>query len=173
MWHIRSIFLPDQDRIIVASLCDSSNTCQKIATIEYMSGRYPGNYSKSDYSCPLSCSEIKYLVSQSSSTTPLDWQLQSIKNFVENSSVPLSTDWLNHWRERIHQNYLIVSVECESVVVENRTQTAQISLTDLLANIGGQTGLWIGISLLSIMEMIEMIYRLARHEFRLLRSNEK
>ncbi|CAF4410788.1 unnamed protein product, partial [Adineta steineri] len=32
------------------------------------------------------------------------------------------------------------------------------------SNVGGQTGLWIGISFLSLMELAEMIYRLIRSQ---------
>ena len=64
----------------------------------------------------------------------------------------------------IHKNYLSLTVVRETTIVENSTQKAQLGIVDILSNIGGQTGLWIGISFLSIMEFIEMLYRLIRHQ---------
>ena len=52
---------------------------------------------------------------------------------------------------------------CESTRVEVYTQQASMSPVDVISNVGGQTGLWIGISFLSLMEIAEMIYRLIRH----------
>ncbi|CAF4364384.1 unnamed protein product, partial [Rotaria sordida] len=42
---------------------------------------------------------------------------------------------------------------------------ASISGIDVLSNVGGHTGLWIGVSFLSIMEFVEMIYRLTRYHY--------
>ncbi len=95
--------------------------------------------------------------------------MDGIKAFVENSSVPLPSDWRTAWRTYIQGNYLAVSVVRETNVIENYTQTAQLGLVDVLSNIGGQTGLWIGISFLSLMEFIEMLYRLIRYQYHLIR----
>ena len=54
---------------------------------------------------------------------------------------------------------------CESLLVENLTQQPSMTGVDVISNVGGQTGLWIGISFLSIMEIVEMLYRLARHQW--------
>ena len=96
--------------------------------------------------------------------------MKVIKRFVENSSIPLPTNWSDTWREHIYRNYLIVEVVRETNIVENNTQSATISLVDLLSNIGGQTGLWIGLSFLSIMEIVEMICRLIRHEYHVIQQ---
>ena len=37
------------------------------------------------------------------------------------------------------------------------------------SNVVGQTGLWIGISFVSVMEVVEMLYRLLRHECHVLK----
>jgi hypothetical protein len=41
---------------------------------------------------------------------------------------------------------------------------------DLLSNVGGQTGLWIGVSFLALMELVEMLYRLVRFEFHVIKQ---
>ncbi|CAF1353790.1 unnamed protein product [Rotaria sordida] len=91
--------------------------------------------------------------------------MDDIKRFVENSTITLPANWSTIWHEHIHANYLAVSVVPETNIVENNTQTPTLTLVNVLSNIGGQTGLWIGISFLSIMEVIEMLYRLIRYEY--------
>lgn len=95
--------------------------------------------------------------------------MNEIKAFVENSPIPLPSDWSTAWRTYIQVNYLALSVVRETNVIENYTQTAQFGLVDVLSNIGGQTGLWIGISFLSLVEFIEMLYRLIRYQYHLIR----
>lgn len=99
--------------------------------------------------------------------------MADIKAFVENSSVPLPANWSTTWRHEIHANYLQVSVVCETTMVENYTQTAKIRLVDVLSNIGGQTSLWIGMSFLSMMELLEMFYRLIRYQFHAIRGTRQ
>jgi hypothetical protein len=43
---------------------------------------------------------------------------------------------------------------------------------DVLSNVGGQTGLWIGVSFLSIMELAEMLYRLIRYQYYVIRKTD-
>jgi hypothetical protein len=115
--------------------------------------------------CSQECVIKQFPVQASSISTPAEWQMEDIKRFAENSSIPLPTDWNTTWRQHVRQNYLTINVVRETSIVENDTQTASITPVDLLSNIGGQTGLWIGISLLSIMELIEIIYRLIQNEY--------
>lgn len=114
--------------------------------------------------CSQQCTTIEFSIQKSALASPLDWQLPDIKSFVEKSTIPLPSDWSTAWREHIHRNYLALSVVRETTTIENITQSAQLTIVDVISNIGGQTGLWIGISFLSIMEFIEMVYRLIRYE---------
>ena len=88
----------------------------------------------------------------------------SDKSFCRKFFSILPADWSTAWREHIHGNYLRVNILRETNVVEVNTQSASLDFIDVLSNVGGQTGLWIGISFLSIMELIEMIYRLIRYQ---------
>lgn len=90
------------------------------------------------------------------------------KGFVESISVPLPSDWSTNWLAHIQQNYVSFDVVCESNRVDNYTQEASVDAVSVLSDVGGQSGLWIGISFLSIMEFIEMIYRVIRYEFRII-----
>ena len=101
--------------------------------------------------CKQQCVTTNFILKKSSSKTPQQWLLEDIKNFVEkNSSIPLSSNWSTEWQDQIQENY---------------TQAATLTTVDVLSNVGGQTGLWIEISFLSLMEFIEMLYRILRHSF--------
>ncbi|CAF1474192.1 unnamed protein product, partial [Rotaria sordida] len=170
MWDIRSIILPDTNNIIEAPLCNVTDNCTTQAADAY--SVMPSDENDPNY-CPQECSTTDFLFKKSSLLTPLEWQMSYIKTFVEESSIPLPSNWSTTWHEQIHKNYLAISLIRETAVIENNTQSAALSLVDVLSNIGGQTGLWIGISLLSFMELIEMIYRLLRYEYQIIRSRKE
>ncbi len=92
-----------------------------------------------------------------------------VEKFVENSQIPLPIDWSTNWQSHIDSSYLSIDLIHESALVEQYTQTATMTAVDVLSNVGGQTGLWIGVSFLSIMELAEMIYRLIRYQYRVIR----
>lgn len=97
---------------------------------------------------------------------PPVWLMNDIKQFVEKSDIPLPNDWTTQWQWHIDNSYLSIELIHESSVVENYTQTATMTAVDVLSNVGGQTGLWIGVSFLSLMEVAEMVYRLIRYQCR-------
>lgn len=89
--------------------------------------------------------------------------MADLKKQVESFGVPLANNWSQTWQEEIGKNYVAVEVVGETSNVEDYTEQASTTGTDLLSNVGGQTGLWIGISFLSFMEILEMLYRLVRY----------
>ena len=108
---------------------------------------------------------------RTSVSAPSTQQVSDTRNFVENKSgIPLPKNWSQIWSSEIENNYVAVDIVCETSRVETFTQDASMSPVDLLSNIGGQTGLWIGISFLSIMEFIEMLYRLIRYQCYILKK---
>jgi len=155
--------LPGTNKIILAPLCYANDTCYITAGNALLNTASLSNMYCAD--CSGECSITNFLLDISSLATPLEWQMDGIKAFVENSSVPLPANWSTTWRHHIYTNYLQLSVIRETNIVENYTQTATIQLVDVLSNIGGQTSLWIGMSFLSMMELAEMLYRLIRYQF--------
>jgi hypothetical protein len=91
--------------------------------------------------------------------------MNDIKQFVESSSIPLPANWSTTWPTEIQANYVGLSVVCETTRVDSYTQQATLGAVDVVSNVGGQTGLWIGISFLSLMEVAEMLFRLIRHQY--------
>ncbi|UJR20226.1 hypothetical protein I4U23_023357 [Adineta vaga] len=168
IWDMRSLILPGTDTVILAPLCDSTDSCYAEAGFAYINST--AGLTNEDEKCRQECSMTDFIIKKSSLVTPVSWQLYGIKNYVEQLAIPLPLDWSTAWPEYIYTNYLAVTVVRETTVVENNIQSASLNFLDVLSNIGGQTGLWIGISLLSVMELFEMIYRLMRFQCHMIRS---
>lgn len=92
----------------------------------------------------------------------MQWLLEDLKPKVESLSVPLPANWSNTWQSEISRNYIALEIVSESARIEIFQDVPTIGPVDLLSNIGGQTGLWIGVSFLALMEIIEMFYRVIR-----------
>ena len=163
-WSLRSLLLPGADQVVLAPLCyeNAFNSCYVDAMKTIF--RKISLLGKNCFYCARQCTTIEFLIQKSALAAPLDWQFPGIKAFVENSTIPLPSDWSTAWKGHIYKSYLALSVIRETATIENVTQTAQVTITDVISNIGGQTGLWIGISFLSMMEFIEMVYRLIRYQ---------
>lgn len=63
-------------------------------------------------------------------------------------------------------NILAVEISASPDVTEVLTETPVYTWVDLISSIGGQTGLWIGVSMINIVEILELIYLLLVHCFR-------
>lgn len=171
MWNTRYVILPETNTIILASLCNITNSCYFQATTAVLSSK--SLMSEYCSSCTQECMITQFTIQTSAMKAPPEWQMESIKGFVENSSVPIPTNWLTEWRDVIADNYVGLMVVSEALVVETNTQSATYSIIDVLSNVGGQAGLWIGVSFLALLELIEMGYRLFRHEFHMIRERFK
>ncbi|CAF0993422.1 unnamed protein product [Rotaria sordida] len=166
-WNTRLIFLPETEEIIMAPLCNTSDKCYVEAAHVFLTSS--SLLEKHCSYCPQQCSVTDFNIKSSLWKSPPTWLIDDIKTFVENSEIPLPIDWSTNWRSHIDSSYLSVELVHESSVVENYTQTATMSAVDVLSNVGGQTGLWIGVSFLSIMELAEMVYRLVRYQYHAIR----
>ncbi|CAF0838235.1 unnamed protein product [Rotaria sordida] len=167
-WNARSIVLPGTNDIVMAPLCNTSNICFKQAVNNFdLTHSIRGRYCSY---CLQQCSITNFAVKSSLSIAPPEWLVPDIRAFVENSSVPLPFDWSSRWNEYIRSSYVSIELLAESSLIETYTQMAALNFIDVISNVGGQTGLWIGISFLSLMELIEMFYRLIRFQNRISQS---
>lgn len=167
-WNVRTISSSKKGQIITAPLCNSTDPCPNGARDTlYASAALLSQYCD----CVKPCSMVDFLLRQSSSTAPLASDIDGIRSFVETTGVPQPDDyWLMDYRRYIESNYVGVAVLRETTTVEYYTQSFSLSIVDVVSNVGGQTGLWIGISFFSIMELLEMIFRLIRYQCCLLRT---
>ena len=163
-WSARSVVLPGTDQIIQAPLCDPLNTCYPNASLRFTT--IPALWNEFCSNCTQDCSTVDFLLTSSSLAAPSIPFAYETKRFVESTSVPLPADWTTNWLTEVENNYVSLQVICESDQVENNTQKASMSAVDVLSNVGGIAGLWIGMSFVCLMEFVEMLYRLFRHELR-------
>lgn len=167
-WSARYVVLPGTTNIIYAYLCNVSDPCYGQAATRFQSSSSIWDPFASD--CGLDCSSNEFMIKLSSIIAPQQWYMNDIKQFVESSSIPLPSNWSTTWSTEIQANYVGLNVVCESTQVQSFSQQATLSAVDVISNIGGQTGLWIGISFLSLMEVAEMLYRLIRHQCYIIRQ---
>jgi hypothetical protein len=167
-WSSRSVVLPGTNTIINAPICAFTSTCYSDAIIRLSNTTSLWNEFCSD--CTEECSTADFLVTPSALAAPSSSYSIVVKGFVESVSVPLPTDWTTNWPVEVQNNYVSLEVICDSTQIQNYTQDASISIVGLISNVGGQTGLWIGMSFLSIVEVIELIYRLCRYKFHIIRT---
>jgi hypothetical protein len=166
-WTARSIVIPGTDQIIVAPLCNITDECYTNATSRITNSDSIWNEYCSG--CSEACATVDFTVTPSSVAAPSMFYMDRYKSFVENSGIGLPVNWSTTWQTQFANNYISVDVVCETTRVETYTDDASIGAVDLLSNVGGQTGLWIGISFLSMMELIEVLYRLIRYQYYILR----
>ncbi|CAF4291612.1 unnamed protein product, partial [Adineta steineri] len=116
--------------------------------------------------CTQECIFSDFIIKSTSLLAPPEFLMNDIKQFVESSNIPLPTNWSTTWMNDIQSSFISLEVAYETTRTEIYSQQATITIVDVISNIGGNTGLWIGISFLSLMEIVEMIYRLVRSQFK-------
>ena len=166
-WIARFVVLPGTNRTIEAPLCIAQDTCYKVAASELANSSSIKDEHCSD--CKQGCSSTSYIVTPSAVASPTTEVAEEVRAWVESQGVPLPPNWTTNWETEVENNYVKLEVVCQSPLVENITQQALIGAVEVLSNVGGHTGLWIGISFLSIMEFVEMLYRLVQHQFHAIR----
>ena len=158
LWHIRYVVLPGTSQIINASLCQATDSCTSnilSAFVEVFGNNYCAD-------CNAECSYTDFPSHISSASLFLDYDIGKIKTWVENTGIPLTSTWNTTWQNDITLSYLSIDIVSESPRIEKFTQKPSIDWIGLVSSIGGHTGLWIGISFLSLLELAEMLFRLVR-----------
>ncbi|CAF4699604.1 unnamed protein product, partial [Rotaria sp. Silwood2] len=108
LWNDRSIHKPGTNELFVAPLCNTTNKCcQKAIDTLWTSSDLMEKYCSD---CSLQSSLTNFAVQASSFAAPPDWQLRSIKAFVENASIPLTSTWARTWSIDIANNYVFVHI---------------------------------------------------------------
>lgn len=110
--------------------------------------------------CKPSCSVTEFIVTSSTANILPKSNAVYIKKLVEKLPVPLPKEWNTSWFYEVQSNYLSVEFVSQSNMIESYKQEASFGPIELVANVGGQSGLWLGISLLSVVECVLLLYYL-------------
>ena len=97
----------------------------------------------SECECPAACTSLSYDTSLSYSKFPADFISVSLAEAFINSTITPQT---------FPANLLGISVYFETLNIETQTTSYSYSFIALLSDIGGQLGLFLGVSVISIME---------------------
>jgi hypothetical protein len=160
-WTARSIVLPGSDKTIDIPFCAVENPCYASAGSELMNTQ--SIWATYCPDCTQECSTVDFTLKSSSLAAPPAYLMNDIVQFVESTNVPLPANWSTSWMSEIQSSYLSLEVSYETTRTEIYTDQPTLGPVDVISNVGGQTGLWIGISFLSLMEIAEMIFRLVRY----------
>ncbi len=101
--------------------------------------------------CSVLCNHTSYDVVPSYSTFPSSAAINPI------------ADSFNVSRETVRNNYLRVHVFYKSLSINREITVRSYSLTELVANIGGNMGLFLGASIISITEVLVLILMLCNY----------
>lgn len=116
-------------------------------------------YSKHVYNicnlyCPLECDSIKYISITSTAQYPSQWYSKLLKQYKQ----LIKTNNDNY--EIIKMNTLKMNIFYDDLVFTVSNELPAIRVQDELAKIGGQFGLFIGISFLSMVELLEILFEI-------------
>ena len=170
-WTASSVAVPGTNKTINPPLCEMSNPCYIDAISELMNTYSIWSTLCAD--CTQECFISDFAIKASSLAAPPPYLMNSIAEFVKSTNVPLSDNWNTSQMDEIQSNYLSMEVSYETTRTEVYNEQATLSPVDVLSNVGGQTGLWIGISFLSLMELAEMLFRLVRYQGHSIRKSIK
>ncbi len=107
-----------------------------------------------DHLCPLECESIQYKISQST------YSLADLGYYEKylSSLIPLVEKKLNitvNSTDEFSKNYLDLVIVPESLKYTKISQTPKTSLSALISNLGGSTGLFLDLSFISVCRAIE------------------
>ncbi|XP_008050137.1 acid-sensing ion channel 5 [Carlito syrichta] len=97
-------------------------------------------------SCPVSCEETEYPATISYSTFPSQKALKYLSKK------------LNQSQKYIRENLVNIEINYSDLNYKITQQQKAVSVSELLADVGGQLGLFCGASLITIIEIIEYIF---------------
>jgi len=138
------------------SLFNSSNLCSYMAFIFDSGYDFNVNFiNKHCFAkCPLECDQISFRTSLSSTLLNGNKYISFIK-----SNVNLTADFLNRTldAQTAAQSFVNVKIFYETLSYTHSTESPQMDGVYLLGSIGGNLGLFLGISVFSICEVVQVV----------------
>ena len=138
-----SQFTPDSDRFANYPDCNINNTCCYIEQI----------YRPESCNCVSACEYTTFDISTSYTAFPAKNSLQTLIEVLQNETGEAFPTNMSFYEE----NFLSIDIYFESLNVELQTTKDAYGVVALLSDIGGQLGLFLGVSVISVMEFVTWV----------------
>lgn len=109
-------------------------------------------YEICDRYCPTECDHVKYVTTTSAANYPTIWYTNLLRQQL---------NMLNESYYYIKESTLKVNIFYDDLVFTTSIEVPAVRIEDELANIGGHLGLFLGMSVLSIVELFELFFEFA------------
>jgi hypothetical protein len=145
--------------IFFAELTNASvHPCYERNEIECVSNNISTSISKLTEKClsqcPLECNFVQYELRSSSFTYPTRENF----NFIQNESLSIKFENLT-WEEYIH-SHLTLNIYFPSQEYTEIRETPKMLVLDLISNLGGVLGIFLGFSIFTMIEIIEVFIQI-------------
>ncbi|XP_078379993.1 epithelial sodium channel subunit alpha-like [Oculina patagonica] len=144
-----------------AEICDITNSstakCLDSLLRDLLSGEL-----NCEANCPTPCSEVLFRTSLSMGEWPSFGYEEILEQRVQDREVYTSEGDFGYY---LSENFLQVRIFFEQLNFERVVESVSYQRVNLVADIGGQLGLWIGISVLTCCELFELILLIIRSVF--------
>ena len=126
-----------------------------------------------DCECPPACNETQYQTTYSMSSWPakgpeLNFAYEQIVEnavmpFLKNTNITEEEEFYDYYgnesnKDEIMSNFVKVTLYYQSLSVTRTIQIKVYSIVDILCNVGGLMGLWLGISVISLFEVFLFVF---------------
>ncbi|XP_068684972.1 amiloride-sensitive sodium channel subunit alpha-like [Montipora foliosa] len=122
--------------------------------------------------CPMPCREVLFKTAMSM----VEWPAKGYKDILfkrlQKRPNEAYEDQLSEGTEFLHKNFLQIQVFYERLSYQEVEEKLSYKEVNLLADIGGQLGLWIGISVLTCCEFLELLLLLGKNAMKRITKKE-
>ena len=101
--------------------------------------------------CPFECNSTEFRISSYQALYPTSSYIDILYSYSQNQSLNLNYN-------EVAQAFTKVNIYYHTMQYTTTVQTAQLQLSDLMANIGGNLGLFLGMSFLTFAELLEISF---------------
>ena len=165
-----SCYNPFLFKLNSSNICDNSSEITCVSNVYELFYKQDVNKKCSPY-CPLECDSITYSLSVSHSSYPNPEYAKYLKSqpIIQSKFQNSKTSSINSTLDKnysieisdreLKQSIAAIRIYYNDLKYTFVTQIPKMNILDLLANVGGQLGLFIGISFLSFVEIFDAIFR--------------
>lgn len=127
----------------------------EVECIQEVTQRYERGELGCSKSCPQRCSHLSYRTSISSSSWSSNYvnQIQKLMRRDKDSNFAS----MGRNKDMLRDNFLRINIYFEELNMEKITYSEYYLIENLMSDIGGQLGLWIGVSVITIAEMLKLL----------------